>query len=91
MKFLICILSFTSFTFAFETYPYKTYERESLGTILYSIGAKRLWGDAGSVKKHQQINKLKTKHEFQDGEVLRIAKEDIRFKCNVELKGNYIL
>jgi hypothetical protein len=91
MKILFVLFTFTFICSAYETYPYKTYERESLGTILYSIGAKRLWGNSGSVLKHQKINKITSKHEFKAGEVLRIAKEDIRFKCNVELRGNNII
>jgi len=84
--------SFVSFNlFAFETYPYKAAEKESLGTILYSIGAKRLWGNSGSVKKHLKINQIASNHEFLHDEVLRIHKEDIRFKCNVELRGDIII
>lgn len=91
MKILIGILFLNSLLFAYETYPYKARERESLGTILYSIGAKRLWGDVGSVKKHTEINQINANHEFKDSEVIRLAKEDIRFKCNVILKGDILV
>lgn len=91
MKILCLFLLLNSFLYAFETYPYVARERESLGTILYSIGAKRLWGAEGSVKKHATINQIKTNHEFKDQEMIRLAKEDIRFKCNVILKGDVLV
>jgi hypothetical protein len=86
MKFLLIILLFALNVLSLETYPYQTFERESLGTILYSIGAKRLWGEQGTVVKHQRINKISPQHEFSNNEILRIVKDDIRFKCNVEIR-----
>lgn len=80
-----------TFLQAFETYPYRAKERESLGAILYSIGAKRLWGSEGSVLKHTKINQIKMDHEFKDNEMIRLAKEDIRFKCNVILRGDILV
>ena len=91
MKLILIICLFTTSIFAYETYPYEARERESLGTILYSIGAKRLWGSIGSVQKHVMINQIKSTHEFKDNEIIRLAKEDIRFKCNVILKGDILV
>lgn len=91
MKLLITIIIFSTFSHSFETYPYRASERESLGAILYSIGAKRLWGKEGSVLKHTKINKIKIDHEFKNNEIIRLAKEDIRFKCNVIFKGDVLV
>jgi hypothetical protein len=68
-----------------KDYFYTVEQNDQLGTILLSLGHRKLWPKDGMVNQFKKSSSLKKPNNIYEGSILKIQDNDILFKKNINL------